>query len=267
MKTPTLEEVKEYFKDADKIQSLMGRKFKNDGKFRGSKYAMDGDTSIYAKNGKYEVWNQLRGYAKILSYKEPKEKTYKITREQIKEVYGYCNSTELQNTVKRWFPEVFETKLTVGKWYKKTWKDGDIDLFPVYEIVQNGNILDKGNYFRNRELLNKADSYGNISCLTDSRVVITEATEQEVTEALIKEAVKRGFKEGVYGNNSLVRDDKFKDYLLEKGYFEYLNDTLYWSLGDEKETRRPIFFKGQWAEIIPTLTKQEAEAKLNCKII
>jgi len=32
-------------------------------------------------------------------------------------------------------------------------------------------------------------------------------------------------------------------------------------------SQRSIFQNGQWAEIIPTMTKQEAEEKLNCKIV
>ena len=73
---------------------------------------------------------------------------------------------------------------------------------------------------------------------------------------LIKEAKKRGFKEGVY-----YKVDNGTDYRNRcNKEFNYDRNRLFsngWAL----------FSEGSWAEIIPTMTKQEAEEKFNCKIV
>lgn len=248
MKTPTLEEVKEYFKDADKIQSIIGRKFKNDGKFRGSKYAMDGDTSIYAKNGKYEVWNQLRGYAKILSYKEPKEKTYKITREQIYKLFNTYGNDK-NDLLKKYFSEVFETKLEVGKWYK--YKTNYFNWIMCYTGIDGKNFG-----------FNTSGTFGT-DFEMDLKTEWKEATEQEVEEALTKEAVKRGLVIGSYASFGTIKEVR------------KITDEIIWNerhkcLSSGKNVLMDS--KAVWVESVPTLTKQEAEAKLkeigvNAKIV
>lgn len=93
--------------------------------------------------------------------------------------------------------------------------------------------------------------------------VFPEAFDEEVSEALEKEALKRGFKLGVFIKrnfdnlpslfikecvyNSDFTYNKYEDIL-------FFNDYI-------------IYSKGKWAEIIPTKTIEEAEKELNCKII
>jgi len=94
-----------------------------------------------------------------------------------------------------------------------------------------------------------------------------KATEQEVFEALKNEAVKRykvgdnlinmfGFFKGS-GNNMIFSGSDFC--IDSDGSFCAKSTNCYWLRIMDK--------KGKWAEIIPTLTKKEAEEKLNCKII
>jgi hypothetical protein len=66
IKTPKLKEVRYYFKDADEILSLNGRKFKNYDIFQHGNF----HNSIYSENGEYEVWNPKKGYAEIVTYKK-----------------------------------------------------------------------------------------------------------------------------------------------------------------------------------------------------
>lgn len=195
------------------------------------------------------VWDTDHGYAEILTYKE---KTYSLTKEQL------ISITDPQ--VKKWFPEVFETVLEVGKWYKKTWNDDDVDLFHVYDFNEDGSINDKGQYWRNGVY-----QYWKEPNLTskDDRYVLSEVTESEVFEALKNEAVKR-YKVGYYlkslFNKKTVKIcDKQYELAEEFEYNSYRNKLYFHGF--------TVFDNGQWAEIIPTITLEQAEKELGKKII
>lgn len=88
------------------------------------------------------------------------------------------------------------------------------------------------------------------------------ATESEVFEALKSEAEKRGFASGCYHT---VVNNKDKVINCEANYpvrfgFDHAENKLLlnnWA----------IFKNGIWAEIIPSITKSEAEKQLGKKII
>lgn len=77
-------------------------------------------------------------------------------------------------------------------------------------------------------------------------------------EALKNEAVKRGFKEGVY--------IQFKDIktivLLKNNEYNYYEEDNSLCVGGYE-----VFLNGVWHEIIQTITKEEAEKQLGRKII
>jgi len=108
---------------------------------------------------------------------------YEITEEQIKEL------AKGNAKVKKMFPEAFELKLEIGKWYKD---------------IKNGLLLNfQGEYSRDGD----SRSYGlsakktwseNLGVKNDGLGEYILATDLEVLEALTNEAKKRGFKEGVY---------------------------------------------------------------------
>lgn len=191
------------------------------------------------------LWDgELSKYAKILSYKKVKEETFLITKEQILELHKN-SCANLKYDIEQLFPSAFKEEkkeLVVGKWY---WRCDEL-------AVWNGG---KHTYGFNRD-----GSWLEDMCFS----VITnpiEATPKEVEEALIKEAVKRGFKEGV-----CVKNHQGTNVLksLKIVYTNEYNDGIY------TENQDPgvwIFINGVWSDIIPTLTKQQAEEKLNCKII
>jgi hypothetical protein len=98
---PTLEEVREYFKNADKIQD-----HKKDVGFvelEKIKY----NSGCFIQNAFKDNWIVLyhnkKGYAKILTYKEP---AYTITKEQLLELENGFTLPKL----KQWFPDVFDVK-------------------------------------------------------------------------------------------------------------------------------------------------------------
>jgi hypothetical protein len=169
-------------------------------------------------------------------------KNYEITEEQIKQ-----NS---EKTLKELFPEVFETKLEIGKWYK----------------IINGNTL----AFICEPKKNEVKSYGfSNNIFYDDTLLATywgymyqvegwvPATDSEVLEALKNEAIKRGLTEKKY-ILSAKSGMPFKSF--EGNYYI-----------DEEGCLRldgvVIMKDGKWAEIIKTYTKEEAEKILNAKII
>jgi len=94
------------------------------------------------------------------------------------------------------------------------------------------------------------------------------ATPEEVTEALTKEAVKR-YKVG----------DFIKCPVYEScNYIGTIHGDIYWADGSKVpavrciNTNRPnenfsLFFEGKWAEIIPTISKEDAEKEIGKKIL
>lgn len=83
---------------------------------------------------------------------------------------------------------------------------------------------------------------------------------KEVKQALIKEAEKRGFKKGVRYNAEYLGYDGQDKLLITSNDFKLTYNTL---LIDNYE----IFKNGIWAEIIETITKEEAEKQLGKTII
>lgn len=237
MNTPTLEEAKEYFKDAKEVESVFGNKF-----ILGEIYISDSFGILGRVKGKTNVSHTIyvptQGYAKILSYKDPKEKPYKITREQI-----------LKYNMKDEFPEVFETKLTVGKWYKDKYDR----LFCPTELINSKECKAYGFGAGGNEYLYLKTPF-NWEINGSER----EATEQEVTEALTKETRKR-YKVGDY----VEKIHHFSnEYIRGANAFIVIDsDYKVWYGGCI------VFKDGVFASVIPTITIPEAEAKLNCKIV
>ncbi len=243
MKTPTLEEVKEYFKDAESVQESWHSKkvFELDFSLV-SKSVFDnwiqGDKNLY-------LWSKEFGYAKILSYKNE----YKITKEQILSLHrqGHdLTKTQLNDL----FPQCFKKELIVGVWYK--------------------NSTDSLLYCKNTEEDGCISGYGfnQFGQWVDDYVIIPEYTEampKEVEEALINYAKVLGYKGGVL-IKSMVFD---KNVSLIKGQYKSVDDDFYF-IGEElKWNGFTIFSKGKWATILPTkkkMTISEIEEKLGFEI-
>ena len=157
---------------------------------------------------------------------------FKLTREQL----SYLHSIDsVKETIEEWFPSEFP-KLEAGKWYKDVRQDSNMLLY--LKEITNRDCLACLSYGFNMsgewsELMNR----GNFVF----ERYMTLATPQEVEEALTKEAVKRGFKEGVNVGNfnginkELVHSDRIV-FDLECNLF-YMGGTC-------------IFKYGIWAEIV-----------------
>lgn len=249
MDKPTLQEVKEYFKNANDVKSLENNEiFEID--FESLNENINKGCDNYWCQSINEslvlLWSySQKKYAEIISYKEP---LYQLTAKEIK--HAYENPQYLKDT----FKECFETELEVGKWYKS---DYPLLLFITeirhHELVAYGfnakGEYKQGSFCTRSNVKNKVD-YDAFN--------FEPATEKEVEEALIKEARKRYNK-----NDSIQSLWKTKIGNIDLGFKNEFNldKNEFWYGG------YLVFKDGTWAEIItPTYTIQEAESKYNIKI-
>lgn len=249
MKTPTLQEVKEYFKDAAKIKDHAGDiGFPEHGKFRVSKDGLGIIQNSFHDNW-LVLWHKEKGYAKIIEYKNPK---FEITKETI-----------LKYQMKDEFPEVFEVKLEVGEWYKTTHSRGKCLFCFTGGFDEDNYPLGYGFDINNKFLLSEANNgWGFYNCNP------RKSTPKEAQQALEKEAVKRGLKKGVLINdiyNNNVNGVIISSYELD--YEIVPHGKLQGNMALRDTDGNIIFINGTWAEIIPSITKQESEEKLKCKIV
>ncbi len=151
--------------------------------------------------------------------------------------------------VEKEFPELFKKdELEVGKWYKTPRCQHLMYLKSISDNGVDGNgygINVVGAWFDYIEGVNMDDT------------VI--ATDKEVETALIKEAKKRGFKEGVKClsvNSSDIRLCGSNAYYNGQHYNQLLFDMTCC-----------VFENGKWSTVIKTITKEQAEKELGKTII
>ena len=170
-------------------------------------------------------------------------------KEFIKKAHSAACS-EWKENIEKEFPKLFkEDALVVGKWYKIDSEDGYLLNYSGTGTVfgfLNGNY--SNNYNFDKYHYDKAKP----------------VTEKEVEEALIKEAKKRGFKEGVKYKNRLHSFGFINDSCWEfNGKSNYLGQR-----GNEVNNLHFIFDEGKWAEIIKEIiTKEQAEKDLGKTIL
>ena len=170
--------------------------------------------------------------------------------------YKINKETILKYQMKDEFPEVFEVKIEVNNWYIST-ETGNKTLAFVKELLKNDFIGYGFDAF--------GDYYNLEGNWTSDLALWRKATPQEVEEALICEAKKRGFKNGSYKCLSLP---KYTHKVKGVYFFDKENSRLLiGDTGNYNGNNNVVFYNGKWAEIIPTITKQQAEEKLKCKII
>ena len=197
---------------------------------------------------------------------------YTITEEQIKDIALGGGKTK----IKEMFPEVFETKLEVGKWYKVIYSGCQIqnkesekitDGSLVFIVSNNNEDIERHPRFKEHsasiliyeETLLCYGIDGNTKLLTAYKNNFIEATSEEVETALIAEAKKRGFVKGVKFKCPYSRETET---LGSRLYYELTGsdqEKFGMCLRDERGT--VIYYKGIWSEIIKekSLSKSEAE--------
>jgi len=177
---------------------------------------------------------------------------YEITEEQIKEL------AKGNAKVKKMFPEVFELKLEIGKWYKVK-RDFKNELEAI--VFFQGIDKETFGFSHGGKWTVEYGSPNDTFC--NKNYVYIKATDSEVLEALTNEAKKRGFVKGAYvkdvNNYSVLGISKCE------GEIKFHDEDL--QLLSFGECNGLIFRKGVWSEIVKTYTKEEAEKMLNAKIV
>ena len=165
-------------------------------------------------------------------YKRIKQWDEKIFLEacgiETKPTYQITKETILKYNMKDEFPDVFEVKLEVGKWYKCNYTDKENKSLIFVSDISGKNIDGFGFDF-NGKWFDKRRNCGTIS------EFYRLATTEEVEEALKNEAVKR-YKKG----------DIIKCIVWEhKKYTGIIDGEIYWASGSLcpavrcKKTNRP----------------------------
>ena len=169
-------------------------------------------------------------------------KKYELTQEQVEEL---SKTNHGKRKLKKWLPEAFETKLEVGKWYTS-------EYYLVYYL---------GNYKCNCIQLINGEWFNNMHhSLSGHLKSYRLATEEEVKEALINEAIKRGFKN--------VGELKIKNTYgcIRNGYRTITNDFYYDYISNTFQLDGAIIFEdGIWAEIVieDIPTQEEIDRVIN----
>lgn len=290
MKTPTLEEVKERYKDAEIVECLYTKE----------KYNITNSMIRSDREGYFEAWFEEKSdycrlyknleYAKILTYKKimkhnfPKDKTIvcneKHTFEQHKKIMKLCIDYEVPVFSETWdFNNNPELEFliwdgeSVFKCNERHKKDYSVSLSEFKAFIRGEGKLDYDKKFTGW----KTHSNGWLGCFYKGMLkfgigfdgsffieaIETElekccyerdATTEEVTEALKKEALKRYSGKIVKAFNlHLMRD--FEGIGVELDFKESLLDnenTLWISSG---KWNAIVMENGIWAEIVDPVKK------------
>ena len=168
-----------------------------------------------------------------------------ISNEFILEAHKEACST-WKARIEKECPELFKNILQEGKWYKRTDNKAIFCITGFYEK----NFGAYGFNFKGEWAVNKYD-FGTIDFDLGTTVL---ATEQEVKEALINEAKKRGYDKGVSIKECLQGGDY--NAKLKNG-FTFSFDYGLWSYSYTNGQNVCIFKDGKWAEIIQQPTEIE----------
>lgn len=184
----------------------------------------------------------------------------KVSKSFIKEAHNAACST-WKDRIEIEFPELFkEEQFKVGDWvicinsvlyYKKS------ELAIVKNITPADFIID---FMDDRGVGLSHSPY--ISAIKSK---FRKATKEEIQAHLIEEA-KRRYKVG--DSIKCLYSGKIKTVMEEKSIFDNLqnNSNSFWHDGCEP-TNCQVYKNGIWAEIIQTITKEEAEKQLGKKIV
>lgn len=179
-------------------------------------------------------------------------KKYEITKEQIIELAFRSDKASIW--LQQNFKDAFKKPLEAMKWYKSI----DYPQWRFYITNIDGKLKKVNGYGFG------ADGLWMENIQTESwefyefeRCV--EMTQEEVFETLKNEAIKRGYKNGnhICLNSCITESRTENTYHIDNGNLWYGNHS----------SANCVFQKGVWAEIIPTITKSEAEKQLGMKII
>lgn len=175
-------------------------------------------------------------------------KKYKVSEEFILEAHK-ASCSEWKQKLEKEFPEVFESKIEVGKWYKV--RGGCLFYLSSFDSGKN-----KGYGFDSSGDWN--DNRGTAYYFGYKSDIIREAKGKEVEEALVSEAKKRynvGDKlSKIYDDSS--RGDRIFSHELTSDHWR----NCLW-IDNDHGYSSCIFKDGKWAEIIDDKSELKEEIK------
>jgi hypothetical protein len=245
MKTPTLEEVKEYFKNAKEVKCLWDGKIYNISSWKlykdecGFRYAENKKAENEGFCGVFGI-GEYKKFAEIISYKD----TYTVSKDFILEAHESACST-WKTKIENQFPELFsKVKLELNKWYR--FKSGTLGYFQGFGKTSYGFHFDVWDYFEDHRWFCNKEEMHKIDRL---------ATKEEVETALIAEAKKRGLdKQG-------IRIECLETLKVELSHnnnfacFNYNNNGIYYN-------GIKVYKNGKWAEIVSEPIELSLEQRL-----
>lgn len=199
----------------------------------------------------FEKWNE-RIFLEACGIETEPE--FVITKEQIISVCMDCDF-DGRGKLKEWFPDAFkeDKRGEIGKWNKSY--NGCLVFFINNSVGYGFDAL--GGWMKEQGGFNLNDDHFKWAVCEDS----------EVTEALKAEAGKR------YKNKDAIKC-LANDFLnqIDTVNFDSPKDCFvsrneFWIPINAGNQNACVFKDGNWAEIIPTISKEDAEKELNKKII
>ena len=172
-------------------------------------------------------------------------------KEFIKKAHSAACS-EWKENIEKEFPKLFkEDALVVGKWYKRK---KDLNLWFLTHI-NNGCSFGYG--------FDYSGYWADESTGFNYSLELNRATDKEVEEALIKEANNISYKNVKINNLESIGNVLLNHHscISSDCYYYNVSENALWFMS------RLIFWNGKWAEIVETITKEQAEKELGKTIL
>lgn len=180
-----------------------------------------------------------------------------ITKEQLRQLLKNNeegNDQLISADLKSWFPSVF-AELRVGRWYYVDRGRKESRALVLFQ----GHGVDTFGFCHDWEW---TEDYGSTDTFKKPNYDYTMATYEEVGNALIEEAVRRGYKNG--NHDCLLMPNVTHKDTDEVFYFNDITERLH--IG-ESGSSNIVYTNGKWADILETITLEEAEKLLNKRIV
>lgn len=160
---------------------------------------------------------------------------------------------KLQTQLDELKSKIEKPQFELNKWYKT-------NMGSIYYITKIEKDLCYGYGIDNSGIDSKWYDYKE-QCIVNR--LLTLATPKEVEEALTKEAVKRGFKEGVKVKG--VKYDTLRTVNNPSNIDFWMKDNVLWMDADTLCNSIDIFRCGVWGEVIKTKTIEELVNDIVCE--
>lgn len=186
-------------------------------------------------------------------------KKFEITKKQILELHSSLTLLNRDAKLKNWFPEAFIDNVETGKWYVTCFGS-------IYYVdkIKGCSIYGYGVSGVNKKWI-------GYTGVCDLDQIEREATREEVGEALLKEAKKRGYKVGdkfksLDGYSQHTINELNYNFNFKRTSLRVLSPKNEWTGNGGNGCSNPAIYKeGKWAEIIEEKPKRKMTVSQICE--